>query len=113
MKRYVAWVFAAVFLAALAGCAPSMRYSDEEIKGFDPKIQEYIKAGEVSTGMTKAQVRYSWGGPDEVVVLQPAADGRERVRWTYRRMAFFKTKLYFTGDVLTEIVSTEPGAGKE
>jgi hypothetical protein len=62
--------------------------------------------------MTRLQVRYSWGDPDNVRVLEPAADGKERVEWIYKRMEVFRTRLIFTGDNLTEIVSSEPGVVK-
>jgi len=99
----------AFFLFAQAGCAKSVRYSAEEIKDFPPSVQEYIRNGEITPGMTMAQVRYSWGAPDSVTTLASSESGEERVEWVYKRMEVLKTRLIFTNDSLTEIVSTEPG----
>jgi len=100
-----------VFLISQAGCAKSLKYSQEEIKDFPPSVQEHVKNHEVAVGMTKLQVRYSWGGPDTVNVLTPAEGGKERVEWVYKKV-FFKTRLVFSDDKLTEIISTEPGIAK-
>ncbi|RMG05511.1 MAG: hypothetical protein D6726_01170 [Nitrospirae bacterium] len=97
----------------LSSCAKTMRYSYEEIKNFPPEIQEHIKNSEVVTGMTYQQVRYAWGPPNTVKVLDPTADGKDRVQWEYKRTAgIFKTILRFTDGKLTEIISTEPGIAK-
>ncbi|MEW6109795.1 MAG: hypothetical protein AB1632_11615 [Nitrospirota bacterium] len=100
-----------VILIAQAGCAKSLRYSHDEIREFPPSIQDHIKNSEIAVGMTMLQVRYSWKGPDTINVLSPSPDGKERVEWVYRKL-FFKTRLVFTGDKLTEIISTEPGIAK-
>jgi hypothetical protein len=111
MKRSLGTALAVLFF--LAGCASSqVKYTPEEIKDYPPSVQEHIQHGEITTGMTMQQVRYAWGGPDEVRVLGSSDDGRERVEWTYKKAAFFKTRLIFTGDKLTEILSSEPGAIK-
>ena len=94
------------------GCSKSVRYSQDEIKDFPPQIQEYIKNGRVAVGMTKMQVRYSWGSPHAVMVLDPSADGKERVEWTYEKMKYFKSHLIFTDDKVAEIVSDAPGFAK-
>lgn len=94
-----------------AGCATPARYSAEEIQGYPPAVQEHIKNKEVSLGMTMTQVRYAWGGPDSVRVMEPE-DGNQRTQWTYKKMFFAKTRLIFTGDRLTEIISNEPGVSK-
>ena len=109
------WLLPAVvfLLFALTGCTKSMRYSPEEIRDFPPSVQEHIKKEEITPGMTMAQVRYSWGGPDLVRVLAADAQGRERVEWTYKRMQVLKTRLVFTNGSLTEIVSSEPGIVKQ
>ena len=97
-------------LIAAAGCAQSVRYSQDEIKDFPPQVQDYIRNSQVAVGMTRIQVRYSWGGPNAVHVLAPSAEGKERVEWTYQRMKFFKTHLVFTDNILTDIVKNEPGS---
>jgi len=52
-----------LFVIVLLSCASPARYSPDEIKGFTPEMQEHIKHGEVVTGMSPQQVRYSWGSP--------------------------------------------------
>jgi len=111
MKKSVLWLFLIILVAAF-GCAKSVRYSQDEIKDFPLHIQEYIKNSQVAVGMSKQQVRYSWGGPHAVKVLTPSGDGKERVEWIYGKMAFFKSRLIFTDDRLTEIISNEPGFAK-
>ena len=111
MKKSVLWLLLIILVAAF-GCAKSVRYSQDEIKDYPPQIQEYIKNSQVAVGMTKQQVRYSWGGPHAVNVLTPSGDGKERVEWIYGKMAFFKSRLIFTDDRLTEIISNEPGFAK-
>jgi hypothetical protein len=99
-------------LILAAGCTKSVRYSQDEIKDFPEAVQDHIKNNEVTTGMTKAQVRYSWGGPHEVNILPPGENGKERVEWIYKKLTFFKTRLIFTDGRVTEIISNEPGTGK-
>lgn len=101
-----------ILLISQVGCAKSIRYSHNEIKDFQPSVQEHIKNGEIAAGMTKLQVRYSWGGPDTVTVLPPDEGGKERVEWVYKKLHVFKTRLIFIDDKLTEIISTEPGITK-
>jgi hypothetical protein len=94
----------------LFGCASHMRYSYEEIKDFSPEMQEHIRNREVVTGMTLQQVRYSWGSPTVVKMLDPTPEGKERVHWEYHRWGgALKTILGFTDGKLAEIISTEPG----
>ncbi len=111
MKKLL--LLSALFLFIFySGCTKSVRYSQEEIADFPPSIQENIRHGEIVVGMTKLQVRYAWGGPESVHVLPSTEDGKERVRWEYKKLRFFKTHLFFTDDKLTEIISTEPGISK-
>ncbi len=111
MKKYIL-ISVVVSLISLSACAKSIRYSHDEIKDFTPTMQNHIKNSEIAVGMTKLQVRYSWGGPDDVIVLAPGEQGKERVQWIYKKLHFFKTSLIFTDDKLTEIISTEPGIAK-
>jgi hypothetical protein len=108
MKKH-ALVAVAVLLISLSACAKSIRYSPDEIKDFPPAMQERIKNREIAAGMNKLQVRYSWGGPDNVIVLPPSKNGKERIEWVYVKLHFFKSRLIFTDDTLTEIISSEPG----
>ena len=110
MKTFLLYLTVFVFLFS---CTKATRFSYEEIKDYPPQIQEHIKKGEVVTGMTLQQVRYAWGAPTIVKVLEPTPDGRERVQWEYHRWGgTFKTILRFTDGKLTEIVTTEPGIAK-
>lgn len=95
-----------------AGCTKSVRYSQDEIKDYPSDIQKHIINNEITTGMTKAQVRYSWGGPHDVKILSPGEGGKERVEWVYKKFTVFKSRLIFTDDKLTEIIGSAPGAGK-
>ncbi len=95
-----------------AGCTKSVRYSQDEIKDYPPAVQDHIKNNEITTGMTKAQVRYSWGGPHSVRILSPGEGGKERVEWAYEKFTFFKTRLIFTDGRLTEVIGNAPGSGK-
>lgn len=70
----------------LGGCAPTtVRYTQEEIQEFPPPVQSLIMKGEVALGMTPKQVRYAWGGPDSVRILEPL-DGKAREEWTYTKL---------------------------
>ncbi|OGW28493.1 MAG: hypothetical protein A2X59_10270 [Nitrospirae bacterium GWC2_42_7] len=111
MKR-IFLLFSLVFLIFQTGCAKSLRYSPEEIKDFPVGVQERIKNSEIDIGMSKLHVRYSWGGPEIVNVLPPDTEGNERVEWTYKKLHLFKTRLIFTDDKLSQIISTEPGIMK-
>ena len=105
-------LFSIVFLILQTGCTKSLRYSQEEINDFPAGVQEHIKNSEIDISMSKLQVRFSWGGPDVVNVLPPDEEGRERVEWIYKKMHIFKTRLIFTDDKLSQIISTEPGIMK-
>ena len=108
MKKFLL-LFSILFIILQAGCAKSLRYSQEEIKDFPEGVQEHIRKNEIDTGMSKLQVRFAWGGPDAVNVLSPDEDGKERIEWVYKRLSVFKTRLIFTDDKLTQIISSEPG----
>ncbi|HYQ47748.1 MAG TPA: hypothetical protein VEP69_01670 [Thermodesulfovibrionales bacterium] len=111
MKQFLL-VLVPVILFTASGCTKSVRYSQDEIKDYPTQTQEYIRNSQVAVGMTRQQVRYSWGGPHAVSVLAPSRDSKERVEWIYKKMAFFKTRLIFTDDRLTEIINNEPGSTK-
>lgn len=91
------------------GCITSVRYSPAEIKDFPKEVQDQIKERAINLGMSMAQIRYAWGGPSEVMVLEPSKEGKYREEWVYRGFLYFKTSLVFTDGTLTEIVSAEPG----
>jgi hypothetical protein len=100
-----------VTIVLAAGCAGPARYSAGEIQNYPPAVQEHIRNKEVSLGMTMTQVRYAWGAPDSIRVMEPEG-GKERIQWTYKKMIFSKTRLIFTDGKLTDIVSSEPGVEK-
>jgi hypothetical protein len=103
------WLTVAAVL--LLGCTPGVRYSPGEIQAYPPHIREHIRAGQVTPGMSPQQVRYAWGAPSEVEVLEPSREGQSREAWTYKKL-LFRTTVIFTGGVVTEIISTSPGARK-
>lgn len=112
MKKFVPLILAVLFLLDV-GCAKSIRYSEEEIKSYPPNIQEHIRKGEVTPGMTQTQVRYSWGSPSVVRTLAPSEDGRSREEWVYKSLyGVFRTRLVFTDGIVTEIISNDPGIKK-
>ncbi len=105
-------IFGALLLVIQLGCIESARYSPDEIKGFPQPIQDHIKHAEVATGMTQQQVRYAWGSPAAINILQPLEDGKYREEWTFTRSGIFKTKLIFIDGKLTHIITNEPGVIK-
>ncbi len=100
MKKVVILITALLFLSQV-GCTKSIRYSEEEIKGFSPAIQEHIKQGEVVLGMTPQQVRYAWGSPDSLKILEPF-EGKTREEWIYSTFGVVETKLllFFDGKLI-------------
>jgi outer membrane protein assembly factor BamE (lipoprotein component of BamABCDE complex) len=100
MKKVVVLIAALLFLSQV-GCTKSIRYSEEEIKGFSPAIQEHIKQGEVGLGMTPQQVRYAWGSPDSLKILEPF-EGKSREEWIYSTFGVVETKLllFFDGKLM-------------
>ena len=100
MKKVVVLITALLFLSQV-GCTKSIRYSEEEIKGFSPAIQENIKQGEVALGMTPQQVRYAWGSPDSLKILEPF-EGKSREEWIYSTFGVIETKLllFFDGKLM-------------
>ncbi len=101
MKIFVAFcIFAAMMMG---GCASSVRYTPDEIRGFPPKVQDFIMKGEVAAGMPPAAVRYAWGNPDTVNVLAPE-NGKEREEWIYSsNLGFKKTRLLFVEGKVAQI----------
>lgn len=81
MKNVVLVILAFLFLLQI-GCTKSIRYSEEEIKDFPPNIQENIRKGQIDLGMKQKQVRYSWGSPDSIRILEPF-EGKSREEWIY------------------------------
>lgn len=110
--KLLTFCIALIPLLLAAGCSKGVRYSQDEIRDYPVTIQDRIKRNEVTTGMSKIHVRYSWGGPNEVNTLPPGDGGKERVEWIYKKLGFFKTSLIFTDGILTQIITNEPGISK-
>jgi len=64
------------------GCTKSIRYSEEEIRVFPSETQDHIRKGEIMLGMSTQAVRYAWGPPDAVKMLEPY-EGKPREEWIY------------------------------
>ena len=84
--RKVLFITLAVLFLLQAGCAKSVRYTEEEIKSFPAKTQEDIRKGQIEPGMTQEQVRYAWGSPDSIKFLEPF-EGKAREEWIYSHPA--------------------------
>ncbi|MBM4128564.1 MAG: hypothetical protein FJ243_00430 [Nitrospira sp.] len=85
-------VIIALLLILQVGCAHQIRYSEEEIKTFPPDIQDHIRKGEVKLGMTSQMVRYAWGPPETVRILEPY-EGKPREEWIYSTLGVYGTKI--------------------
>jgi len=85
MRKGLLFVLALLFLLQF-GCTKSVRYTEEEIKGFPPAVQDNIRKSQVDLGMTQEQVRYAWGSPDSIKFLPPY-EGKAREEWTYSATA--------------------------
>lgn len=102
-------VLLALFIALFVfGCASSgVRYTYDEIRHYPPDIQERIVKGEIAFGMTREQVRYTWGAPSSIRVLTPEK-GKQKEEWIYSSsLGILKTRLIFLDGKLTYIISTE------
>ncbi len=90
-------IMAALFCISALGCTKAVRYTEDEIRNYPPDIQEQIRKGIVDLGMTKDQVRYAWGAPDSIKILEPY-DGKSREEWIYTEqvtMGVLGTKILF------------------
>lgn len=85
MRKGLFFVLAFLFLLQI-GCTKSVRYTEEEIKGFSPTVQDNIRKSQIDLGMTQQQVRYAWGSPDSIKFLPPY-EGKAREEWTYSATA--------------------------
>jgi uncharacterized protein YneF (UPF0154 family) len=114
MKKIILVILTLLLLLGI-GCVRSVRYSEEEIKYFPPDIQEHIRKGEVTLGMTQSQVRYSWGAPSSTRILEPSENENLREEWTYLGLMdiktglLFKTQVIFTDGVVSSFITNDPG----
>ncbi len=112
MKNIIPLLLILMFVINL-GCMKSVRYTEEEIKNFPPDIQEHIRQGEITLGMTQPQVRFSWGPPNLLRVLEPSEDDKYREEWIYKNLeGLFRTRIIFTDGKITEIITNDPGIRK-
>ncbi|GEM_PF-4232967 len=96
-----------IFLFFLWGCSAataggnSFVYSTPTTQEKE-KFRDYIKKGYIELGMTKEEVRESWGEP-KTVNHKKTKDYDEV--WVYVPNWKFRNQLYFKGEIL---VGTEP-----
>lgn len=64
-----------------------------------PSKAEVIKSGNITIGMTKNEVRLSWGGPYSV--NRTVTTGSSHEQWVYGDEYNSKTYLYFDDGILT------------
>jgi hypothetical protein len=95
-----------ILLILLFGCATPARYSYDEIKDYPADVQQWIMKGEVAIGMTPQQVRYAWGSPASIKVLEPI-DGKSREEWIYTTMGVFGTRIILFIDGKVAYISGE------
>ncbi len=81
MKKAIGLLLA-FLLFIHVGCATPVRYTEEEIKGYPPDMQEHIRKGEIALGMSPNEVRYAWGAPETIKTLEPYT-GKTREEWIY------------------------------
>jgi uncharacterized protein YneF (UPF0154 family) len=91
MKKVMLFVLILSFLLGV-GCTKAVRYSEEEIKNFPPEAQENIRKGQVVLGMSPQEVRYAWGSPDSIRILEPF-EGRQMEEWIYATLPVYGTRL--------------------
>jgi len=91
MKKVILFVLVLSFLSG-AGCTKAVRYSEDEIKGFSPEVQENIRKGQIVLGMSPQEVRYAWGSPDSVKILEPF-EGKQLEEWIYSTLPVYGTRL--------------------
>lgn len=106
MKGKTFYVILLMAVLLLAGCtSSSVRFTQEEIKNYPLDVQEHIIKGEVAIGMTRQQVRYAWGSPDQIRVLDPL-NGKAREEWIYTKLfgVYEEKRLLFIDDTLTYII---------
>ncbi|MFQ3573096.1 MAG: hypothetical protein SNJ53_00515 [Thermodesulfovibrionales bacterium] len=105
MRIFITFVFLATILTM--SCSTStVRYTHEELRSFSPEIQQKIIKGEISTGMTPQQVRYSWHAPKNVKTSQ-TKDGKIVEEWTYSYMGACPITLQFSDARLQSIIMSD------
>ncbi len=100
-----------VSVLILAACTPSVRYTYKEIQEYPLDVQERIMKGEVSLGMNQQQVRYTWGPPKSIKLLEPV-DGKQREEWVYSTLGVYDMRLLIFMDNKLIYISGEGSATK-
>lgn len=95
--RYASALLLALLLAA---CAPTQQARQEYVQAHDrpPRIEEAIMEGQVVTGMTKDDVRASWGDPQHVNDSFYEGVGSQ-TQWCYGQ--YSSECVYFEGGTVT------------
>jgi outer membrane protein assembly factor BamE (lipoprotein component of BamABCDE complex) len=81
MKKALLLILVLSFLLQV-GCTKAVRYTEEEIKSYPANIQDNIRKAQIDLGMKPEQVRYAWGSPDSIKILDPF-EGKAREEWIY------------------------------
>jgi outer membrane protein assembly factor BamE (lipoprotein component of BamABCDE complex) len=81
MKKALLLILVLSFLLQV-GCTKSIRYTEEEIKAYPANVQDNIRKSQIDLGMKPEQVRYAWGSPDSIKILDPF-EGKAREEWMY------------------------------
>lgn len=107
MKDLKCFYILGMVLVLIISCSTStVRYTHEELRAFPPEIQQKIIKGEISTGMTPQQVRYSWYAPKNVKTNK-TTDGKIIEEWTYSYMGACPVILYFSEAKLQSIILSD------
>lgn len=97
MKKVFLLILVLSFLLQV-GCTKAIRYTEEEIKTYPENIQDNIRKAQVDLGMKPEQVRYAWGSPDSIKILDPF-EGKSREEWMYSSvLGVVGTKILFFYD---------------
>jgi len=81
MKKALLLILVLSFLLQV-GCTKSIRYTEEEIKAYPANVQDNIRKSQIDLGMKPEQVRYAWGSPDSIKILD-LFEGKAREEWMY------------------------------
>ena len=81
MKKILLLILVLSFLLQVS-CTKAVRYTEEEIKTYPANVQDNIRKSQIDLGMKPEQVRYAWGSPDSIKILDPF-EGKSREEWMY------------------------------
>ena len=101
MKKALLLILVLSFLLQV-GCTKAVRYTEEEIKAYPANVQDNIRKAQIDLGMKPEQVRYAWGSPDSIKILDPF-EGKAREEWMYSSVLGVvgtKILLYYDGKLI-------------